>query len=317
MASSTEFGRKPVEAGVGFPRRSYDQRVPPSYDDSSGLDRVSAFIDEEWSAVMVKVVSGADPVELSAVEARRLAAALGELAAALDAHDGEPEGAGEAVVSVDEVMPRRVVLSVEQGGLVLRARLRSYEASQLAGELVRSSHVVLPPTNDAALSVDEFAEMVRLIRRYAVSEMDQWELFSVSIDHGEVYVGISLSVANPADYVKLDGMLAVTDPDRTDAVIVGCLRGAVDGPFFPEWEFATLFGLTRDEVRSVLEAWPEPPADESGDDRSGIEIQDAAVTGAMNNLIGYPHGIGHREFRSIVGATEQEVAAVLDDRRRS
>lgn len=34
-----------------------------------------------------------------------------------------------------------------------------------------------------------------------------------------------------------------------------CLAASVDGPFFPDWEFETLFGLTRDEVREVLDAW--------------------------------------------------------------
>lgn len=28
------------------------------------------------------------------------------------------------------------------------------------------------------------------------------------------------------------------------------------GPFFPEWEFELLFGLTREEVRTVLSKWP-------------------------------------------------------------
>jgi hypothetical protein len=32
-------------------------------------------------------------------------------------------------------------------------------------------------------------------------------------------------------------------------VIEGCLRAAIDGPFFPNWECPTLFGLEREEVR--------------------------------------------------------------------
>src|ERR1700746_3012128 len=60
------------------------------------------------------------------------------------------------------------------------------------------------------------------------------------------------------------------------------LRAAVDGPFFPEWEFHTLFGLTRSEVRAVADAWPN------------VRLTSAdvalAVNNSLNNLLGYPHG---------------------------
>jgi len=65
--------------------------MPSNYDASAGADHVSAFIDDDWSAVMVKVVSGTDPVELLPRAARSLAAALVRLADELDRHDaGEP-----------------------------------------------------------------------------------------------------------------------------------------------------------------------------------------------------------------------------------
>ncbi len=59
-------------------------------------------------------------------------------------------------------------------------------------------------------------------------------------------------------------------------VVKACLRAAVDGPFFPDWEFATLFGLQRDEVRQVLSSWPE-----------GIDshVQLVAVNNALNHLL--------------------------------
>lgn len=56
-----------------------------------------------------------------------------------------------------------------------------------------------------------------------------------------------------------------------------CLRAASEGPFFPDWEFATLFGLKRDEVRRISAAAPD--IDDS--------IEEAAI--AINNLLGYPH----------------------------
>lgn len=69
----------------------------------------------------------------------------------------------------------------------------------------------------------------------------------------------------------------------TDKKIVGqALRAAVDGPFFPDWEFHTLFGLTRDEVRAVANAWPAIDLT-----NSNVVV---AVSNALNNLLGYPHG---------------------------
>jgi hypothetical protein len=59
------------------------------------------------------------------------------------------------------------------------------------------------------------------------------------------------------------------------------LRAAVDGPFFPEWEFHTLFGLARSEVRAVAEAWPNV---DSTDANAALAINNSLV-----NLVGYPH----------------------------
>lgn len=64
-------------------------------------------------------------------------------------------------------------------------------------------------------------------------------------------------------------------------VIGEALRAAADGPFFPEWEFSTLFGLSRSQVRRIADQWPfpsEPPDD--------IAI---AVNNSLNMLTGYPH----------------------------
>lgn len=70
--------------------------------------------------------------------------------------------------------------------------------------------------------------------------------------------------------------------DADKAVVGQALRAAVDGPFFPEWEFHTLFGLARSEVRAVADAWPN------------VDSTDAnvalAVNNSLGNLVGYPHG---------------------------
>ena len=68
-----------------------------------------------------------------------------------------------------------------------------------------------------------------------------------------------------------------------DKTLVGqVLRAAVDGPFFPEWEFHTLFGLTRSEVRAVADAWPNV-------DLTSENVA-LAINNSLNHLLGYPHG---------------------------
>ena len=84
----------------------------------------------------------------------------------------------------------------------------------------------------------------------------------------------------------LDSKANAMDLDRLsddDKALVGqVLRAAVDGPFFPEWEFHTLFGLMRSEVRAIADAWPN--VDLTGPDAA------LAVNDSLNNLLGYPHG---------------------------
>jgi hypothetical protein len=75
----------------------------------------------------------------------------------------------------------------------------------------------------------------------------------------------------------------LTDAERQ--VIQQCLRAAADGPFFPDWEFQTLFGVSRSEVRAVASAWPNV-----GDSTEGVSL---AITNSLNNLVGYPHGQDH------------------------
>jgi len=69
--------------------------------------------------------------------------------------------------------------------------------------------------------------------------------------------------------------------DQDKKVIGEALRAAVDGPFFPEWEFHTLFGLTTHEVRTITHAWPNVGLN----DRTVA----LAVNNSFNNLLAYPH----------------------------
>lgn len=83
-------------------------------------------------------------------------------------------------------------------------------------------------------------------------------------------------------------------------VVRRCLVAAVDGPYFPDWEFETLFGVTRVEVRQMVRAWPN--VDESG------QLVQVAINNAFVNLLGYPHHETQRLERE-TGVTE----GTLDD----
>ena len=81
-----------------------------------------------------------------------------------------------------------------------------------------------------------------------------------------------------------------------------CLRAASEGPFFPDWEFHTLFGLERDQVRRIAAAIPDI-------DDSSEEVA-LAINNAMAHLTGYPH---HQEavWSQFISVPEEEVDRVF------
>ncbi|MBW3624926.1 MAG: hypothetical protein KY468_16110 [Armatimonadetes bacterium] len=85
-------------------------------------------------------------------------------------------------------------------------------------------------------------------------------------------------------------------------VIGECLRAAAEGPFFPDWEFSTLFGLDREEVKQIAEAWPDIDGTQ---ERVGVGINNA-----LNNLLGYPH---HKEgdWAKYISVSEDEVDRIF------
>jgi hypothetical protein len=80
-----------------------------------------------------------------------------------------------------------------------------------------------------------------------------------------------------------------------------CLRAAADGPFFPEWEFQTLIGASREEVRALIS-------------QTALDREERAVdiaTSTLNNLLGYPHG-AEKVLRSFVSASSAELKGLLE-----
>lgn len=70
--------------------------------------------------------------------------------------------------------------------------------------------------------------------------------------------------------------------ERDRQTVGECLLATEQGNFFPEWEFETLFGTPKKQLSAVREKWPDVNV---GDPDLG-----AAVIGAMNHLLGCPHG---------------------------
>lgn len=87
-------------------------------------------------------------------------------------------------------------------------------------------------------------------------------------------------------------------------VVRECLRASVQGPFFPEWEFQTIFGLTRDEVRAIFYAWPQ--LNES--DESVVR----AINNSFNNLLGYPARNKQELWQNYISVSPIELARIFD-----
>jgi len=100
---------------------------------------------------------------------------------------------------------------------------------------------------------------------------------------------------------SLNALFGMDRQGRDWAVIVQCLRACADGPFFPESEFQTLFGLTRPEFREL--------AAEVVAGAAVIDAQDAVVN-ALNHLLGYPHD-QDAAWPLWVSASPDEVSHVL------
>jgi len=98
--------------------------------------------------------------------------------------------------------------------------------------------------------------------------------------------------------------LETLEPSERD-LIAQCLRASAVGPFFPEWEFSTLFGLERAEVRAIADAWPVIA------DREKTEV---AINNALNNLVGYPHG-GEGVWSKWISAPRTELLRLLSKLR--
>jgi hypothetical protein len=76
--------------------------------------------------------------------------------------------------------------------------------------------------------------------------------------------------------------LGLMESDSDFQAFKQALIAAAQGPFFPDWEFHTLFGFNRADVHFIAESF-SPTTEIAGD----VAL---AINSAIGNLIGYPHG---------------------------
>lgn len=65
-------------------------------------------------------------------------------------------------------------------------------------------------------------------------------------------------------------------------VTLKCLIAIVDGPFFPDWEFSSLMGIQKEDLKEIISKWDF--LDKESDELKSI------IFNAIANLLSYPHG---------------------------
>jgi hypothetical protein len=125
-----------------------------------------------------------------------------------------------------------------------------------------------------------------LVKAYLEKDYEQvLTVFEDRVDAIENYdlkEAISVSGKRYHDYDVENIKKAIKKISTDDInIIKSVLRAVVEGPFFPDWEFHTLFGLNRNDVRKIMEEWPRLE-----DENENISL---AINNAFNNLLFYPH----------------------------
>lgn len=81
-----------------------------------------------------------------------------------------------------------------------------------------------------------------------------------------------------------------------------CLYEAANGEYFPDWEFETLMGANRTTVKKAASNWL------TNEPLSGAER--VVTLSALNNLLGYPHGL-EPDLERAIGVPLAEVRALF------
>lgn len=91
------------------------------------------------------------------------------------------------------------------------------------------------------------------------------------------------------------------DKEEQD-LILESLIASLEGPFFPEWEFDSLFGGSRAELSRIIQNYPEVSFHD--------EKTKSIILNALGNLVGYPHG-KEALWSEYISASKSEVFSLL------
>jgi hypothetical protein len=96
--------------------------------------------------------------------------------------------------------------------------------------------------------------------------------------------------------VALMALTKMTPADR--AIIFECLIAAARGPFFCDADVSILFGVDRSELLAIVSNIPQ-----IDDSESNVRL---AIGNSLNNLTGYPHGMGN-EWNNWISVCPDEI----------
>ena len=91
--------------------------------------------------------------------------------------------------------------------------------------------------------------------------------------------------------------------NKEKEIVYECLKAVVYGPFIPDYVFHSLFGIEREDVKDVLDQWPEV-------DESSLNTN-LAINNSMLNLWGYPHECKD-EWSEWISVKPHEVYRILN-----
>ena len=98
--------------------------------------------------------------------------------------------------------------------------------------------------------------------------------------------------------------MAVESLTAEEKLLIGrCLHEAANGEYFPDWEFQTLIGVDRQEVRKAASSWLT-------NEVITYAAMDTTVA-VLNNLLGYPHG-RVAELERATGVVVDKMNAVFE-----
>ncbi len=89
--------------------------------------------------------------------------------------------------------------------------------------------------------------------------------------------------------------------NREREVVRRALVAAADGPYFPDWEFQTLFGVERVQVRETAAASPALSA--------ANQVHFLSVNNSLQWLVAYPHNFDAEMVNS--GMDKADLVAIL------